>query len=180
MSVETPIALALVARQDGRYATLEGLGKLDLPGTHVPPGCRLERVLERRLEQLGVYAPKLVLRWSGSAGWAGSIRPVSAFEAVGWSGTPKRDVSWSTREEICAGVRAALYQRLFERVGARHLPKDDAVPIEAQIAKARCPKCSDKLTPRRRLFGVSPRFDCLTCATSWELGGGELARIASP
>lgn len=185
MTVKEPIALALVRRQDGLLLTLQGLMKLDLPGTHVEPGARLESALAKRLTQLGVFAPRLHFRWSAVASWGGNMRPISVYEAANWSGTPSEECTWSKEEEISRGQRAEVYRRCFAKLKMTEQTRGDqgaAGTLEAALEKPRpypCPRCASGLILRRRRPGEEAKFDCIACASSYALRGGALQRSPS-
>lgn len=185
MSMAEPIALALVRRSDGHLLTLQGLMKVDLPGTHVAPGQGQESSLTRRLELLGVFAPRLRFRWSAVVAWRGSMRPVSVFEADGWSGTPTEECSWSTEEELSRGQRAEVYRRCFAKIRWSASTRSDegaAGTSEAPIEKPRphpCPRCGAGLVLRKRRIGEEASFACITCASSYVIRSGVLQRAAS-
>ena len=180
-----PIALAIVRRSDGQLLTLQGLLKRDLPGSHLKVGQIAAPTLTSRLLALGVSAPRLVFRWQALAGWGGNPRPVSVYEAAGWSGTPTEECSWSTQEEITAGARAALYRRLFEKLASGGPPRtEDAsqVIVEAPFAKpgaTSCPRCGSAMRLRNRKPREEVSFDCSACASSYRLRRGGLERIPS-
>jgi len=180
--IKEPIALALVRKPDGTLLALQGLGKLDLPGVHVPPGARLEVILEKKLLALGVSAPRLFFRWGAIAYWGGVQTPVSVFEAARWTGTPTEDCSWATEVEIAKGPRSALYRRLFEklRLGVQGRTEDAAtVILEGASGKPRptpCPKCGAGMRLRNRRVGAPALWDCGVCASSWSLAHGAFAR----
>ena len=183
--IQAPIALALVRRADGLLLTLQGLMKVDLPGTHARPGARLEHELARRLEELGILAPRLVLRWGAVAVWGGNQRPISVFDARGWAGTPSEVASWSTEAEIARGARQEVYRRLFAKLregGDRPAEDASGLILEAPTRKPStcCPKCGVSMRLRNRLVGNPPRWDCAACSSSFELRGGVFERTSPP
>jgi hypothetical protein len=184
VTIQAPIALALVRRADGLILTLQGMLKVDLPGIHVRPSEDQVQALRARLQQFGVYAPRLTLLWQLVAQWAGNQRPVSFYDASGWSGTPTEMTSWSPEEDITKGQRAEVYRVFFTRMRERARPVDvqTVMPKEAPLAKpapARCPRCGCSLKLRNRKPGSEPRFDCGGCRSAYELRSGSLERIPS-
>jgi ribosomal protein S27AE len=181
---QPPIALALVRRSDGQILTLPGLLKVDLPASYVQITDNPVRAITSRLQQLGVYAPRLRVLWQCMAGWGGAkARPVTIYDAAGWSGTPTEQCGWSTEEEICRGQRADLYRRFFGRVRERGEARDSGVllierPLEKPKAPA-CPRCGAGLRLRNRKPGEATRFDCGACRSAYEFRYNALERIPS-
>jgi ribosomal protein L37AE/L43A len=180
--IKEPIALALVRCPDGLLLALQGLQKLDLPGSHAPPGVRLEVALERRLAVLGIAVSRFIFRWGAVAYWGGDQRPVSVFDARGWTGTPSEDCSWASEEEIACGARALLYRRLFEKLrsgGAPRVEDASSVILEATTTKPQtfCPRCGATMRLRNGRMCDPLRWDCRACACAWTLAGGAFARI---
>ena len=181
MNLKEPIALALVRRPDGLLLTLPGLAKVDLPGTHVKAGASLEGALRGKLLDLGVHAPRLVYRWGALAGYMGNPRPVSVFEAVGWTGTPTEVCDWSAETEITRSVRAELYRRLFAKLreGGRTVAEKGLVVAEDKQEKPRpypCPKCRSGLIVRPRLKAET-RYECRTCSSFWMVVDGAMQQV---
>lgn len=183
MNLKDPIALALVRRSDGKLLSLQGLLKVDLPGTYVIPGARLEHVLSRKLEDLGVHGARLIFRWGAVAGWGtDNPRPVSVYDALKWSGTPSQECMWSTEQELQRGPRADLYRRLFAKLregGEASVDKSGLI-LDAPLTKPRpypCPKCSSGLALRNRKPGEPISYDCPACMSSFGIDCGELQRI---
>jgi hypothetical protein len=180
--LETPIALALVRDAQQNILTLQGLLKVDFPGIHVRPGENDVAALRARLAFLGVYAPRLSLLWQAVALWAGKQRPVTVYDAPGWSGTPTEVCLWSTEEEVTRGQRAELYRRFFGRMRERAEARDHATLAELPLEKPRsapCPRCGSSLRLRNRRPGQEVRFDCRACMSAFALRAGAFCRIPS-
>lgn len=184
--LQEPITLALVRRTDHRLLTLQGIQKVDLPAARPLFGDDPRVSLSAKLATLNVHAhaARLQLRWQGATQWLGAIRPITAYEAVVWSGTPTDECSWSTEEEIGRGQRAEVYRRIFQRIRERAAVVDEGAGDARELAlvkpaAAQCPRCKGTLKLRVRKPGQEPRFDCRLCVTSWALRQGTLQRIAS-